>query len=84
MNFLGGKEAEFYKLKEIMDKIMKGFGDPIMGIAILSSFAHKLPIFKQRYDEGIDLNHQILDFLDSIIEDHIKNNDYKNEIEPMV
>jgi hypothetical protein len=82
--FTNKKEHEFYKLKSTVDGIMKNMADPLTSMAVTIPSLSKFPVFKSRYQEGINLHHQILDFLDAIIEDHIKNNDYSNEIEPRV
>ncbi|KAI6171090.1 (pine wood nematode) hypothetical protein [Aphelenchoides bicaudatus] len=66
------KEHEFYRMNETTEKITHSFNDPIFILSITSSFMTSLPIFRDKF-QG---------FLDGIVEDHLKNNDYKQDFEP--
>ncbi|KAI6184603.1 hypothetical protein M3Y97_00614200 [Aphelenchoides bicaudatus] len=76
-----GKEEEFYKMKRITEKMMEQFSDPLLNMAISSSFFINFPLIKPKYQAVLALFEDLKAFLGGIIDDHIKNNDYSNEIE---
>lgn len=61
---------------------MENFSDPLLNIAISSDILLTLPIFKPRFDRAVNLFSEIFSFLNGIIDDHQKTNDYSNDIEP--
>lgn len=71
-------------MKKTVDQIMEGFTDPIFSMAMGSPFLAKLPVFKPRFDKIVNLFAELFNFLEGIIEDHIKNNDYSGEVEARV
>ena len=77
-----GKEKEFEKLKETTETMMKTFGDPLLNVAIASDFVAKLPVFKQKLNYAVSLFHVIFKFMDGVIDEHSKSNNYKNDAEP--
>jgi cytochrome P450 family 33 len=70
------KEAEFYKLKQIVSDMMKAFSDPFVGLCLFFAIFRKLPPFKTKFFKAIDYFNQIFAFLDANIEKHQKENDY--------
>jgi hypothetical protein len=71
-------------MKKITEKMMETFSDPLLNMAISSSFFTGFPVIKDRYQRAIDLFDELKAFLLKVIEDHIEKNDYTNEIEPHV
>lgn len=77
-----GNEKEFYQLKKITEEMMKVFSDPLLNVAISSDFLVSLPVIKPRFDKAISLFDELAVYLTRVIDDHIEQNDYSNEIEP--
>jgi len=71
-----GKEDEFYKLKNCINEMMKTFSDPLIAVAVFSSFFRKIPPFNTKLNKGIALFNEVFEFLDVQIEQHEKNTDY--------
>ncbi|KAI6234008.1 Unspecific monooxygenase [Aphelenchoides fujianensis] len=80
--FTDGKEEEFYKLKQTLDKVMKSFADPFVLMGILSDWLRGLPVFKQRVGRSIALMNEIFDFMRSVVDKHEHQNDYETMEEP--
>jgi hypothetical protein len=71
-------------LKEIVEKMMKGFSDPLLTVSMGNEFLLSFPIIKPRFEKVLAIFDELAEFLTAIIDDHIKQNDYTNEIEPQV
>ena len=62
--------------------MIKNFGNPLFHLAISSEFIASLPYFKSKVDHATSLFNIIFNFLESIIDDHLKANDYTSDMEP--
>ncbi|KAI6240313.1 (pine wood nematode) hypothetical protein [Aphelenchoides fujianensis] len=74
-----GHQKEFYDLKDVTEEMMKSFADPFLNIAATSKTVAKLPIFRDRLAAAGRRFKKIFDYLDGIIEEHLKLNDYSND-----
>lgn len=64
--------------------MMENFSDPLLNMAINSSFFTGFPLIKDKYQSVLSLFEELKTFLCGVIDDHVKNNDYTTEIEPQV
>ncbi|KAI6183427.1 (pine wood nematode) hypothetical protein [Aphelenchoides bicaudatus] len=76
------KEKEFYKLKDTTEKMMKSFARPSVNLASIYPLLAKLPPCKEPFNELVSLFNEVTYFLDGIIDEHIKTQDYSEEAEP--
>jgi len=78
----GGREKEFHKLKELTERMMKNFSDPLLNMAISSDFLCSIPPFKSKFQLSIDLFGELTSYLYGVVDEHINNNDYSVDMEP--
>jgi hypothetical protein len=65
--------------------MMEQFSDPLLNVALSSSFLIKFPPFKSKYERILDLFNELKTSTIQVIDDHINsNNIYSDEIEPQV
>ncbi|KAI6206304.1 (pine wood nematode) hypothetical protein [Aphelenchoides besseyi] len=76
-------QKHFYMLKEVTEKIMKDFSKPLMSIIISTPTLAKLPVLRQVIEKAGNLSQPIFEFLNRMIDEHLKLNDYTdNNFEP--
>lgn len=71
-------------MKEVTEKIMLSFSDPLLVIGLASEALSGFPIIRGRFERILKLYQEMFQFLDGIIDEHVKQNDYKEEFEPRV
>lgn len=76
------KSEEFYRLKETATKFMRCFSNPLVQLASIYPLLNKLPVVKGYFEEIVGYSNQILHFLEGIIDEHAKTQDYSEEMEP--
>ncbi|KAI6172740.1 (pine wood nematode) hypothetical protein [Aphelenchoides besseyi] len=78
-----GQEKLFYRLKELLEKIMLSFASPILMLAMMNEFMSKLPIFRSRFRACVELNLEIRNFIEKCVDEHLASTDYSaDEFEP--
>lgn len=61
---------------------MKTFADPLVSTAVFIPLLRKMPYFGTKFYYAIDLFNEIFAFIDNVIDQHKKHNDYKTLNEP--
>lgn len=61
---------------------MKSFAKPTVNLASIYPLLAKLPPCKEPFEETVRLFNEIGSFLDGVIAEHIKTQDYSEEMEP--
>lgn len=77
-----GKEEEFYKLKECINEMIKGFSDLTVTAAFIVPILRKMPYFGPKFHHTVDQFNQIFAFVDKVIDQHKQQTDYKTLNEP--
>ncbi|KAI6192786.1 (pine wood nematode) hypothetical protein [Aphelenchoides fujianensis] len=78
-----GREGEFYEMKELSERIVSLFVDPVIGTLARSELLSSLPFVRKRLEPIVSAYKRIYSHLDEVIDQHLKQNDYSDEsLEP--
>lgn len=65
-----------------MDEMMKKFSNPIAILPVFVPFLRKFPYFKAKFAAALEYFQKVYDFIDRVIDQHKRQNDYKTMVEP--
>ncbi|KAI6206167.1 (pine wood nematode) hypothetical protein [Aphelenchoides besseyi] len=69
-------QHHFYRLREITEQMMKNFSNPLLNFAVSNPSIAKLPVFRQVMEKAGKVSQPIFEFLNRMIDEHLKLNDY--------
>ncbi|KAI6174317.1 (pine wood nematode) hypothetical protein [Aphelenchoides besseyi] len=72
-------QHHFYRLREVTEKMMKNFSDPLLNLAVSNPTISKLPVFSQIMERAGKVSRPIFEFLNHMIDEHLKLNDYTDD-----
>ncbi|KAI6240329.1 (pine wood nematode) hypothetical protein [Aphelenchoides fujianensis] len=77
------REKQFYYLKEVSEKIMLSFSNPLLLFTINSCTLSKLPLLRIPFDRVVKLQLEMRDYLEEVVDEKLRTIDYSaDDFEP--